>query len=187
MFRINPKLLFSILLLLVSTAAGAQKKASSVTLDDLYQMLQKQQKLIDNIVTDINARIFADVDKRAETFTMYQSGHAFVGPGVLENITLQGGDVADNVIKVFDTDVANTNDDTNIVAYLKNTAANEVVDPSGMPVEIRRGCYVQLEDPAGTVTIDSDTDSPRAVVTVNPRYYGSRSNLVRYGQKRVTV
>jgi hypothetical protein len=43
MFRIRNHLPFGLVLLLVSSGAGAEQDASSVTLDDLYDMLQKQQ------------------------------------------------------------------------------------------------------------------------------------------------
>lgn len=139
--------------------------------------------LLGTIVSD-TARIWPVIDRWTEQFTVTQSGHAFVGPGTIENISLMSGDTAaDNEVKVWDTDEANTNDDSNVVLHLKNTAVNEVVDPSGTPVKVERGCYVELLENGSTV-LSSDSSSPRALMSVSPRYYGSRSQVVRWGLRR---
>jgi uncharacterized coiled-coil protein SlyX len=55
MFRIRIYLLLGIFPLLGPSGIGAQQESSAVTLDDLYRMLQKQQKLIENQQATIDA------------------------------------------------------------------------------------------------------------------------------------
>ncbi len=108
--------------------------------------------LIDEFIQD-DARIYPISRRFDDTMVMTKSGHAFVGKGTVDNITLLSGAGTDNVLNVYDTDSGNTDDFTNSVVELKNTANNETVDPAGMPVNIVRGAYVSL---SGT--------NPRAVV-----------------------
>lgn len=108
--------------------------------------------LFDNFVSD-DARVFPRVNRWHEEVLLTKSAHAFVGPGVIQNITLLAGAGTDCVLSVFDTDEANVDDANNIVVELKNTANSETVDPAGVPVQIHKGAYVQL---AGT--------NPRAMV-----------------------
>lgn len=111
--------------------------------------------LFDNYVFD-DARVYPKVDRFSETVMLTKSGHVFVGPGIVENVSLLSGAGTDNVLSVFDTDSGNTNDASNVVIELKNTANNEIVDPAGAPVSMRRGAYVQL---SGT--------NPRALVKIS--------------------
>lgn len=116
--------------------------------------------LMDEFVMD-DARVYPIVDRFPETVLLTKSGHVFVGPGEIENISLMSGAATDNVLTVYDTDRGNTNDASKIVVELKNTANNELVDPAGMPAPVRRGCYVAL---SGT--------NPRALVKIRraPNY-----------------
>lgn len=101
-----------------------------------------------------------------------KSGHVFMGQGCLENISLLSGGAADNVLQVFDTDVANTTQSYKL--ELKNTAASELVDPAGIPVELQRGCYVSL---AGT--------NPRAIAKVGfAQGYFSDGRIKDHGRRR---
>jgi hypothetical protein len=103
--------------------------------------------LIDQFVQD-DARVYPITRRFDDTVLLTKSGHAFVGRGIVDNITLMSG--------------AGT-DSTNTVAELKNTANNELVDPAGMPVDCVRGAYVVL---SGT--------TPRARVKIkNVAGYGS--------------
>jgi len=90
------------------------------------------------------------------------SGHAFVGHGVLDNVSLLSGGAVDNVLQVWDTDQADTTN-AEMKLELKNLTASETVDPAGIPVELTKGCYVVL---SGT--------NPRAMVTMHQAVgYGS--------------
>jgi len=118
--------------------------------------------LIDQFVHD-DARIYPITRRFDDTVLLTKSGHAFVGRGVVDNITLMSGAGTDCVATVFDTNTADTLDATNSVVELKNTANNELVDPAGVPVDCVRGAYVQL---SGT--------NPRARVKLkNVAGYGS--------------
>lgn len=98
--------------------------------------------LIDNFIMD-DARIYP-TPRRFETERLLtQSGHAFVGPGEVCNVTLMSGAATDNVVSVYDTDTADTAVG-GLICELKNTANNELVDPAGMPVDVVRGCYVSM-------------------------------------------
>ena len=127
--------------------------------------------LIDHFVQD-DGRIYAQKDRFREEIILTKSGHAFVGSGKIDNVTLLSGAGTDNVLKIFDTDSADTNDDTNVRVELKNTANNETVDPAGMPVNIIRGAYVEL---AGT--------NPRALIKLcRATGYGSAGAIRNVGR-----
>lgn len=122
--------------------------------------------LIDQFVHD-DARVYPITRRFDDTVILTKSGHAFVGRGVVDNITLMSGAGTDCVATLYDTNTANTNDATNTTAELKNTANNELVDPAGMPVDHVRGAYVQL---SGT--------NPRARLKLkNVAGFGSPSNI----------
>lgn len=128
--------------------------------------------LLDELVQD-SARIYPITERYAEQIVLHKSGHAFIGNGVIDNITLNAGGAADNVLQVYDTDTGDTNDVSSFVTELKNTAADETVDPAGMPVSVRRGCYVSL---AGT--------DPRATVNIHKAAHHNTANIRRYGLRR---
>ena len=134
--------------------------------------------LIDDIKTD-DARLGADDvrDRFSTTRHMTKSGHLFVGPGTLENITLLSGSAADCHIFVYDTDVADTTLEPKVI--LHNTAASEVVDPAGVPVEgFKRGCYIAL---SGT----ADADGPMAIGKFcKTPAYGSEGAIRGYALRR---
>lgn len=127
--------------------------------------------LFDQLVMD-DARVYPITDRFDETLLLTKNGHAFVGRGEVDNISLLSGAGTDCVVTVYDTDKADTNDATNFRLELKNTANNEIVDPAGTPVEITRGAYVTL---SGT--------NPRALVKLrNVDAYGSPSAIRRQGR-----
>lgn len=126
--------------------------------------------LIDNFVMD-DARLFPKAIVNKEVILMTKSGHAFVGPGEIDNVTLLSGAGTDCILKVFDTDSADTNDASNTDIELTNTANNETVDPAGTPVALRRGAFIQL---AGT--------TPRALVKIkHVDSFGSAAAIRRAG------
>lgn len=129
--------------------------------------------LFDDILAD-DAQIYPPVRRFTEDVVLTKSGHLFVGPGRLENVSLLSGAGTDNVLTVYDTDVAYTSDATAFKIELKNTANNELVDPAGVPVDFQRGCYIDL---AGT--------NPRGLAkfSMTPAY-GSDGAIRSYGLRR---
>ena len=130
--------------------------------------------LFDEFIMD-EGRVHPISDRYNEVMLLTKSGHVFVGRGEIDNASLLGGDnTADNVLTIFDTDTADTNDTSNIKIELKNTAVSEVVDPAGTPVEITRGAYVSL---VGT--------EPRALIKVkNVNAFGSPASIRRQGRSQ---
>jgi hypothetical protein len=129
--------------------------------------------LFDEIVAD-DTRVYGIVDRFTSEINLTASGHVFVGDGCVENVSLKSGAGTDNVLTVYDTDTAYTNDPMNAKVELKNTANNELVDPAGTPIyTFRRGCYVAL---AGT--------NPRATVKVCRVQNYSDGAIRQLGQRR---
>lgn len=110
--------------------------------------------LFDDVVTD-DARMFSPERRWQNPRVLTQSEHVFVGPGELLNVTLLGGGTNDSVLTVYDTDAAYVSDEHNIVGRVRNTADNEVVDLAGVPIQVHRGCYVELTgtDPRALIQI----------------------------------
>lgn len=100
--------------------------------------------LIDNFIQD-DARIYPDLERFPEEVLLTKTAFVALGECVVDNISLLSGGSSDNVVTVRDADaVASINSAANMVAELKNTAANELVDPAGTPLNCRRGCYVSM-------------------------------------------
>ena len=113
--------------------------------------------LFDQFVFD-DAQVFPIRSRFPQSLHLTESGHAFVGAGTLENVTLISGAATDNTLEVYDTDRANADGNSNLIVRLQNTANNEIVDPAGMPIgDIRRGAYVVLggTNPRAQVLIGS--------------------------------
>jgi hypothetical protein len=125
------------------------------------------------------SRIYPLKERWQNPLLMTDSGHAFVGPGTITNVSLLAGSSETGVgLKIFDTDTADINDHTNIVAHLDNSVENEVVDTASMPVKVKRGAYVSLST-TGT------TRKPRALIGFeNTPAWGSASAVRRYGLTR---
>ena len=136
--------------------------------------------MFDEFYTD-DARLYPIKNRWNQTLLMTASGHAFVGPGTIENVTLlsSGDGTIDSVLEIWDTDTADTNDMENRVAILRSTAASEVVDPAGMPVNVTRGAYVTL-----TATT-ADADGPFALLKLGQvSAYGSDGAVRTLGSRR---
>jgi hypothetical protein len=136
--------------------------------------------LFDEFVQD-DARIYPITNRWAREVLMTKDGHVFVGPGRVSNVSLLSGAnaTADAQVTIWDTDTADTNDASNIVAELKNTAARELVDPAGMPVDVQRGCYITL-----LPALDGTNESRAIVQIERARAYGSRAVLRDYGLRK---
>lgn len=128
----------------------------------------------DQFVFD-DARIYPIPIRYPQSVLLTKSGHVFVGAGEVSNISLLSGAATDNVLSVFDTDVASTTDNFNSVIELTNTVGGESVDAAGIPVRVQRGCYVQL---SGT--------NPRAMVQVGwAQGYWSQGRIKQHAAKRI--
>ena len=127
----------------------------------------------DQFVMD-DARIYPISVRFPHEVLLTKSSHVFVGQGTVENVSLMSGAATDNIVSLFDTDVANTNDASNVRVELKNTANSELVDPAGTPAHFQRGCYVSL---SGT--------NPRALVKVgNAQGYWGDGRIKQHGANR---
>lgn len=126
--------------------------------------------LIDAIVTD-DARLYPHTERFPETVLLTASGHVFVGPGELENITLLSGAGTDCVMAIYDTDLGYTLAASNLVSEIKNTANNQAVPE--LPVRVHRGCYVAL---SGT--------NPRAIARIKTAPHYSAGAMREYGRNR---
>lgn len=130
--------------------------------------------LIDQVIVD-NTRIGFFAQRYPHEVVLTRSGHVCLGPGELAAVTLLSGNGTDCALNLYDTDIANTLDQSNFIAELRNTALLQTV-PLGSDNKVRfdRGCYVQL----------SGTD-PRALLKISrcQGYYDE--GLVRvYGYHR---
>ena len=110
--------------------------------------------LFDSIVAD-DARIYPISQRFPETRLLTTSEQLFVGSGTISRLSLLSGAGTDNVLTVYDTDVAATTDASNIVEELKNTANGQVVERDFPPLRVTRGAYIVL---SGT--------NPRALATI---------------------
>ena len=124
----------------------------------------------DQFVMD-DARIYSLPIRYPENLLMTKSGHAFVGTGTVENVSLLSGAATDNVLQIFDTDQGNILHTGRMKLELKNVVAEDVVDPAGVPVQIQRGCYVVL---TGT--------NPRAMISIGlAQGYYSNGRIRQHG------
>lgn len=129
---------------------------------------------LDQFVMD-DTRIYGIPIRYPSNLLMTKTGHAFVGQGCIENVSLLSGAGTDCVLQIYDTDVNNTNHVGRMKLELKNTANNELVDPAGVPVLVQRGCYVVI---TGT--------NPRAMVNIgSAQGYWSDGRIKQHGAKRI--
>lgn len=123
--------------------------------------------LIDNFIMD-DARIYPVGERFPTTINLTElQTHAFIGPGVVSDFQLLSGAGTDCVLTAYDTDIANITTST-VVAEVKNTANNQVVDTDTGPYEFHKGCYVVM---SGT--------TPRGVVRLK------QANNHTVGSKRI--
>lgn len=111
--------------------------------------------LMDQFVMD-DLQVYPIRRRWPSQVTFTQSGHAFVGSGIVDSLELLSGAATDNIATLYDTDAANVNDAQGFALQLNNTANSEVL-PSGDLSNRRfeRGCYVQLTgtNPRATLTL----------------------------------
>ncbi len=129
--------------------------------------------LFDDVIAD-SARVGKIANRWPHQLVMTASGHAFVGPGIVEDVSLMSGAGTDCVVTLYDTDTGVTSDENNIVAELKNTANNQLVNPDDKTLHFKRGCYVSM---SGT--------TPRALVKIKKaQAYFSDGAIRTFAQKR---
>lgn len=128
---------------------------------------------IDQFAFD-DARIGPFKDRYPETILIYKSQHLALGQTDLLNVTLEQGAGTDNVLKIYDTDIADTTDEHSLVAWLYNLTASEPpIDLADVPVTVKRGVYVEL---SGT--------SPRALIHIgSSQGYYSAGRIRQHGSK----
>lgn len=109
-----------------------------------------------------------------ETVMLTKSAHVCVGESELLNVTLIPGSGTDSVLRIFDTDKAETGDEGNVVAHLVNLTASEPpIDLADVPVAVRNGAFVQL---TGT--------APRALIHVGrSQGYYSAGRVRQHGAR----
>ena len=93
--------------------------------------------LLDNFVQD-NTQLFA-LKRYPEEVVLTKTGHAFVGSGQIETITLHPGSAAGD-IEVYDSDSA---DAVDLVANVASPVANQTVTKV-TPTNVSRGAYCVL-------------------------------------------
>jgi len=123
-----------------------------------------------------------DLDRWNPEIRMTKSGHAFVGPGVINNVTLVGNGAASQELRLWDTDRARfpaTGASGGGFGAprieLHTTGTSEIVDPASMPLRVNQGCYIELDD---------DVDSSALIQVSFASAWGSEANVVRYGLSR---
>lgn len=115
--------------------------------------------LIDNFVQD-NARLYHHI-RYPQTRVLTKTGHAFVGAGKIDTLTVLPGSAA-GAVQVYDSDAAST---ANLVAEVSAAVANETVTRVS-PVHVSRGAYCVLSgqgDPRALVKIGHAPHSAGAV------------------------
>lgn len=133
--------------------------------------------LYDNFIMD-DARVFP-LPRFSKTPILTQSGHAFIGPG-----HVSGGQLlttgASNVMRLWDTDVADIVSTQNFVAEMDLDSGNFTAVTG--PLKFERGCYVELSgtDPRGQVYFNQNSPEPGVL---GPRYH-SDAGVRRWGMAR---
>jgi hypothetical protein len=132
--------------------------------------------LFDEFTID-DARLYPHKERFPNHFTVTKSQHIFVGPGHISSASLLtiGND---DILTLWDTDVANTDDDTGYVARLEGDVQTSLEGP----VYFERGCYVTISgtNPLGQVILVTNSD---AAGVKGPLNYSERG-MVEYGRKR---
>lgn len=132
--------------------------------------------LIDDFVMD-DAQLYPVRERWPHTIRLTKTAHAFVGPGWIESVTLLS---SNGTVAVYDTDVANTNDEQSKLIELdqsKSLIGNDT------PTYFERGCYVVLTgtNPVAEVKL---VRVGRDRGMFGPIAYSSEGAIRNYAQKR---
>ena len=121
-------------------------------------------------------RVFPERRFKRDPF-LTKSGHAFIGPGSIDGAALltTGGS---NVMKLYDTDVANTDGDQEMKVELDQDRQTSFTGP----LLFEKGCFVELSgtNPRGKVIFQGNTMEHAHVA---PRHH-STALVRRWGQQR---
>lgn len=120
---------------------------------------------LDKIAHDTN-RIYGDAHRFASRQVLTKSGHAFVGPGRITDLTLVSGLGTDCVLDIYDTDSATIVPDTFVMRLTNNVSGESVMYNGQQPIVLHKGAYVVI----------SGTD-PRAVVSATAPAYSNEAAL----------
>ena len=150
--------------------------------------------LMDDLRMDIGtaniSRFHANPTRWNRKFEMTAPGHAFVGPGTIDNISIIAGTATTDIgttLVLYDTDTARNDDHDNIVAMIKASGAPETYDPAGLPLKFTRGCYVDFQDAAGNEANmgSAGDENPRANIQLgHVSAWGSPGAVRAYGARR---
>ena len=129
--------------------------------------------LLDNFIQD-DARVYPTPRYPLHP-VLTKSGHAFVGPGHLDIAGLLT-DEANNIMRLWDTDTADTNATQTFVVELD---IHGTFTSFAGPIKFQNGCYVELSgtDPRGEVILTQESDRPGVL---GPRYH-SDAGVRRWG------
>jgi len=132
--------------------------------------------LLDNFVFD-DLRVQAPREQYPREVLLTKTDTVFVGRGELDSVQLLSGAGPNNVVTLYDTDQANTDDAGNFVTELKNLTNNEMVPDQGGPLRFNRGCHAVM----------TGTD-PRALIRIKSyNAYGSSAAVRNRGLKVPTI
>jgi hypothetical protein len=132
--------------------------------------------LFDRVIAD-DARIYPPKERFPVIVNLTESRHVFVGPGDIASAALLTVG-ASNVMRLWDTDVANIDDEQGFKTEL-NVDVHLAVEG---PLHFDRGCYVQLSGtaPRGQVILVQDSDT---LFVLGPLAY-TEEGIIRRGLAR---
>ena len=126
--------------------------------------------LIDNFIQD-DLQVFPQ-PRFPTSFEMTSTGHAFVGPGWIGQISLVPGAGTDNTLDVFDTDRQEDDGRGNAVLRLSSATSSGPPVIYTEPLQVHQGAYVVL---AGT--------NPRAMVNLKKAQIYNVPAIRAHGRK----
>lgn len=128
---------------------------------------------LDQFVFD-DTQVGPILDRFPEVRMITKSAHAAVGECEILNLTLLPGNGTNNIVKLYDTDVAYVGDENAVAGMLYNLTAKEPpIDLADVPMNFKRGCYVEI----------SGTEA-RALVRVGRAQSHSTAGYRDWGNKR---
>ncbi len=129
---------------------------------------------IDQLAFD-DTRLSPITDRFPEVMVLTKSTHVALGETDILNVTLIPGSGTNNVVKLYDTDVAYVADENNVTAILSNLTASEPpIDLADVPMGFKRGVYAEL---SGTGT--------KVLIRIGASLgYGSVGRIRHYGTRR---
>ena len=166
-----------------ATVAGIQQTVATTVcrlgLMDGIALTQGSLLFDDYIQDDTRLGPVMEDDRWSETTGMTKSGHLFVGPGRLDNISVRAQAVTTSVVQVYDTDQAGITSQSKLRGTVSVATASDTVDLAGVPIFFNKGCYIDIaptavaSQPRVVATFQAHAESSSA----NKRLYGSKTTL----------